>query len=101
MDCHESLMQRRRKRNRAAAPTKKPAPGVKLDKSLPSLPPEEADHARLADDLLPDTYAEPVTEGSSRGAAPALDAGRLPGSSGTRAAADQGNIPFTKLRDTY
>ncbi|PIG79300.1 Rho GTPase activator Rga [Aspergillus arachidicola] len=91
MDCHESLMQRRRKRNRAAAPTKKPAPGVKLDKSLPSLPPEEANHARLADDLLPDTYAEPVTEGSSRGAAPALDAGRLP-SSGTRAAADQDNL---------
>lgn len=101
MDCHESLMQRRRKRNRAAAPTKKPAPGVKLDKSLPSLPPEEADHARHTEDLIPDAYAELVTEGSSRGAVPALDAGRMPGSSGTPTAADQGNIPLRKLRDTY
>ncbi|KAE8394893.1 hypothetical protein BDV23DRAFT_126874 [Aspergillus alliaceus] len=93
MDCHESLMQRRRKRNRAAAPTKKSAPGVKLDKSLPSLPPEEAGHAAgLADDLVADAYAEPVTDGTSRGAAPVLDAGRMQDSSNPRAAADQDNL---------
>lgn len=40
MDCHESLMQRRRKKTRSATVSKKSASaGVKLDKSLPSLPP--------------------------------------------------------------
>lgn len=40
MDCHESLMQRRRKKKAAAAAASKKQPsGVKLDKSLPSLPP--------------------------------------------------------------
>ncbi|KAE8348837.1 hypothetical protein BDV28DRAFT_75677 [Aspergillus coremiiformis] len=93
MDCHESLMQRRRKRNRAAAPTKKAGPGVKLDKSLPSLPPEEANLvSRPTDDLVSDSYADPVIEGASRGAAPALDAGRMQGSPVTRTATDQDNL---------
>ncbi|KAB8078142.1 hypothetical protein BDV29DRAFT_20951 [Aspergillus leporis] len=86
MDCHESLMQRRRKRNRAAAPTKKPGPGVKLDKSLPSLPPEISDQP--TDDAAADAYVEPmVTDGASRvAAATTLDRGRMQGSSGARTA---------------
>ncbi|KXG46818.1 Rho GTPase activation protein [Penicillium griseofulvum] len=40
MECHESLMARRRKRKAGGTSGKKPAgPNVKLDKSLPSLPP--------------------------------------------------------------
>ncbi|KAK1140757.1 Rho-type gtpase-activating protein [Aspergillus melleus] len=77
MDCHESLMQRRRKRNRAVPPAKKQAPNVKLDKSLPSLPPEEAESlSRSAEDPAADAYAGATTEVASRGAGPALDAGR-------------------------
>lgn len=56
MDCHDALMQRRRKR-RAAPQAKKPAPaGIKLDKSLPSLPPEEPE------DRAPEPRPEPSTE---------------------------------------
>ncbi|THC87530.1 hypothetical protein EYZ11_013025 [Aspergillus tanneri] len=77
MDCHESLMQRRRKRNRAAPPTKKQAPNVKLDKSLPSLPPEEAESlSHSTDDPLVDAYAGATTEVASRRAGSAPDAGR-------------------------
>ena len=86
MDCHESLMQRRRKRNRAAAANKR-QPGVKLDKSLPSLPPPEeleansraaaaAAAAAAADDPIADSY-DATTEVASRGAAPALDSARF------------------------
>jgi hypothetical protein len=98
MDCHESLMQRRRKRNRAAAPTKKPGPGVKLDKSLPSLPPEISDQP--TDDAAADAYVEPmVTDGASRvAAATTLDRGRMQGSSGARTA-DQGSSPPERLKD--
>lgn len=40
MDCHESLMQRRRKKSRTATGNKKSTTGgIQLDKSLPSLPP--------------------------------------------------------------
>lgn len=83
MDCHESLMQRRRKRNRAVPPSsKKQAPNVKLDKSLPSLPPEEAESlSRSTDDPAADAYAGATTEVASRGAGPALDAGRTQPSS--------------------
>ncbi|KAI9923789.1 hypothetical protein ASPWEDRAFT_501109 [Aspergillus wentii DTO 134E9] len=78
MDCHESLMQRRRKRNRGVAPSRKHPPGVKLDKSLPSLPPEDPESlSRPADDPAADSYADATTEVASRGAAPALDAGRV------------------------
>ncbi|KAE8148922.1 hypothetical protein BDV25DRAFT_157244 [Aspergillus avenaceus] len=90
MDCHESLMQRRRKRNRAPPPTKKPSPGVKLDKSLPSLPPEEADASRFPDDPSVDAYT--VQDETSRGATPALDAGRMRGSSDTRVPDHQDNL---------
>ncbi|KAL3494466.1 hypothetical protein BJX62DRAFT_40469 [Aspergillus germanicus] len=77
MDCHESLMQRRRKKNRGISSKKHSSPGVKLDKSLPSLPPEEAEamlHA--ADDISIDGYADGTTELASRRAGPALDAER-------------------------
>ena len=79
-------MQRRRKRNRAAAANKR-QPGVKLDKSLPSLPPPEeleansraaaaAAAAAAADDPIADSY-DATTEVASRGAAPALDSARF------------------------
>lgn len=66
MECHESLMQRRRKRNRGAPAAKKPTSvNAKLDKSLPSLPPtDETD--RLGDEIAPEAYVEPTTETASR-----------------------------------
>jgi hypothetical protein len=76
MDCHESLMQRRRKKNRAATSKKHTGPGIKLDKSLPSLPPEEVEsHPQAADDFSVDGYVDSSIEVSSRTAAPALDVG--------------------------
>ncbi|KAL4986214.1 hypothetical protein BDW68DRAFT_163740 [Aspergillus falconensis] len=76
MDCHESLMQRRRKKNRGVTSKKHSSPGIKLDKSLPSLPPEEVEsHAQAADDLSVDGYVDSSMEMGSRTAAPALDAG--------------------------
>lgn len=78
MECHESLMQRRRKRNRAAAANNRKQPaGIKLDKSLPSLPPEESETlaARPVEDPAADAYADATTEVASHGAAPALDSG--------------------------
>lgn len=67
-------MQRRRKRNRVAAANKKHPAGIKLDKSLPSLPPEEAEaQSRPIDDPVADAYADATTEIASHGAAPALD----------------------------
>lgn len=39
MDCHESLMARRRKRKAGGGSKKTSGPNAKLDKSLPSLPP--------------------------------------------------------------
>ncbi|PKY08822.1 chimaerin [Aspergillus campestris IBT 28561] len=92
MDCHESLMQRRRKRNRGATTSKKPpSSNVKLDKSLPSLPPQEAASLsrRVAEDLAADSYADATTEVASRGAAPALDAGKTPNAAAPRPAAEQ------------
>lgn len=47
MDCHESLMQRRRKKKATAANKRPGGPGVKLDKSLPSLPPNFEDTRSL------------------------------------------------------
>ncbi|KKK12695.1 hypothetical protein AOCH_000364 [Aspergillus ochraceoroseus] len=84
MDCHESLMQRRRKKNRGIASKKNASPGMKLDKSLPSLPPDEAEMMQAADDPSID-FADVATDLVSRRAAPALDVGR---SQGTRQAAD-------------
>jgi hypothetical protein len=77
MDCHESLMQRRRKKNRGLTSKKHSSPGVKLDKSLPSLPPEEAEAMlQAADDLSVDGYADSTVELSSRRGVLALDAER-------------------------
>ncbi|KAL4900333.1 hypothetical protein BDW74DRAFT_96424 [Aspergillus multicolor] len=77
MDCHESLMQRRRKKNRGVGASKKHAsPGIKLDKSLPSLPPEEAEQMmQAADDLSVDGFVDSA-EVNPRTTVPALDAGR-------------------------
>lgn len=51
MDCHESLMARRRKRKAGGSSGKRPAgPNVKLDKSLPSLPPHLLEEAQLIDE---------------------------------------------------
>ncbi|PYH81465.1 RhoGAP-domain-containing protein [Aspergillus uvarum CBS 121591] len=89
MDCHESLMQRRRKRK--AAPSRKQGPpGVKLDKSLPSLPPEEMEPvSRASDDQ--EAYSMPSGDTAAR-AAPALDAGRGPSSTPRPAAENQDNL---------
>lgn len=57
MDCHESLMQRRRKKKASAAGKRPGGPGVKLDKSLPSLPPSMAE-TRSIDEAASETYAE-------------------------------------------
>ncbi|KAL4950822.1 hypothetical protein BDW69DRAFT_171335 [Aspergillus filifer] len=76
MDCHESLMQRRRKKNRGASSKKHASPSVKLDKSLPSLPPQEAEAmVPVADDVSVDEYVDSTIEVGSRRLAPALDAG--------------------------
>ena len=71
-------MQRRRKRNRAAAANRKQPAGIKLDKSLPSLPPDESEAlaSRPVEDPAADAYADATTEVASQGAAPALDTGR-------------------------
>ncbi|KKA23304.1 Rho GTPase activator Rga [Rasamsonia emersonii CBS 393.64] len=64
MDCHESLMQRRRKKKTAAK-----KPNIQLDKSLPSLPPnaEAEDHfAREADKPAPKPHADVSPDPSSR-----------------------------------
>ncbi|KAJ5794080.1 Rho GTPase activation protein [Penicillium paradoxum] len=51
MDCHESLMARRRKRKAGGSSGKRPAgPNVKLDKSLPSLPPNLAEESQLMEE---------------------------------------------------
>ncbi|CAG8904252.1 unnamed protein product [Penicillium salamii] len=57
MECHESLMARRRKRKAGGSSGKRPAgPNVKLDKSLPSLPPHLLEEAQVADES-PSEYA--------------------------------------------
>lgn len=57
MDCHESLMQRRRKKKASAAGKRPGGPGIKLDKSLPSLPPS-MEETRSIDEAASETYAE-------------------------------------------
>ena len=57
MDCHESLMQRRRKKKASAAGKRPGGPGVKLDKSLPSLPPS-MEETRSIDEPATETYEE-------------------------------------------
>lgn len=70
MDCHESLMQRRRKRTRGAA-SKKSSSQAKLDKSLPSLPPH------LMAEAQNDAFVDSPSDGlRSRDTPGASDAGR-------------------------
>ncbi|PYH98535.1 Chimaerin and related Rho GTPase activating protein [Aspergillus ellipticus CBS 707.79] len=89
MDCHESLMQRRRKRKNVAPSRKQAPPGIKLDKSLPSLPSEEPEsRSRGSDDPVADAYVDAIPEAAVRGAAPALDAGRGRSASATHPVAD-------------
>ncbi|KAJ5160301.1 uncharacterized protein N7482_007305 [Penicillium canariense] len=57
MDCHESLMQRRRKKKASAAGKRPGGPGVKLDKSLPSLPPS-MEETRSIEETPSETYVE-------------------------------------------
>ncbi|KAL9114472.1 MAG: hypothetical protein Q9227_001553 [Pyrenula ochraceoflavens] len=66
MDCHESLMARRRKKTaRNNAQRQKAQNQVHLDKSLPSLPPTAAPEPPFSPELdipSPDPYADQVTE---------------------------------------
>lgn len=89
MECHESLMQRRRKRNRATPSRKPTSMNAKLDKSLPSLPPPD-DSDRLQNEVAPEAYVEPTTEtGPHRPAGPRPQ----PENSTPRQSADQGPGP--------
>lgn len=90
MDCHESLMQRRRKKKASAAASKRPpgptGPNMKLDKSLPSLPPK-FDEPRPLDETPSEAYAE----GPSDVAPVRTDPGDArPGSSASRPSTAQG-----------
>lgn len=61
-------MQRRRKRNRGGATqTKKTnSTNVKLDKSLPSLPPPDDSDKLQSDEIIPEADFEPPAEVASR-----------------------------------
>ncbi|KAJ5637462.1 hypothetical protein N7490_007341 [Penicillium lividum] len=61
MDCHESLMQRRRKKKATAASKRPGGPGFKLDKSLPSLPPSFED-TRSLEETPSEGYVEAAAE---------------------------------------
>ena len=65
MDCHESLMQRRRKKKASAAGKRPGGPGVKLDKSLPSLPPS-MEETRSIDEAASETHVEPTESSHGR-----------------------------------
>lgn len=93
MDCHDALMQRRRKKRAAASQTKRPAPaGVKLDKSLPELPPN-AEKELEAERRAREPHLEPSPEIPSRSRQAdyraAQDSGRIEGSP-ARQPANQG-----------
>lgn len=97
MDCHESLMQRRRKKKASAAASKRPpgpaGPGVKLDKSLPSLPPK-FDEPRPLDETPSEAYGEVTADNTPR--TDHGDAAR-PGSSASRPTTAQGNFMIPNL----
>ncbi|KAI2790055.1 hypothetical protein POX_d05559 [Penicillium oxalicum] len=98
MDCHESLMQRRRKK-KAGATTKRPgAPGVKLDKSLPSLPPS-MEETRSIDEAASDTNEVVETShGHSEGRG---DSSRADASSaGLQTATDNLLLPSSTYRSS-
>jgi hypothetical protein len=96
MECHESLMARRRKRKAGGSSGKKPpGPNVKLDKSLPSLPPHLLEEAQEMDGEnseytgTPDPNRMPET--------PDLNDER-PGSAISNQQADSGKNPFLQPR---
>ncbi|KAL1883465.1 Rho-type gtpase-activating protein [Paecilomyces lecythidis] len=61
MDCHESLMQRRRKKKTTQQAKRNPA-GIKLDKSLPAIPP--GDERKEPSQPRDETYGATSTETS-------------------------------------
>ncbi|KGO36833.1 Rho GTPase activation protein [Penicillium expansum] len=90
MECHESLMARRRKRKAGGTSGKKPAgPNVKLDKSLPSLPPHLLEEAQLMDEETSEYTGTP--DPSRMAETPDLNDER-PGSSVSNQQADSDNI---------
>ncbi|CAL5870994.1 uncharacterized protein PFLUO_LOCUS5236 [Penicillium psychrofluorescens] len=93
MDCHESLMQRRRKRTRGAA-SKKSSSQAKLDKSLPSLPPH------LMAEAQNDAFVDSPSDGlRSRDTPGASDAGRSE-TSPSRQASDSLILPSSTYRSS-
>ncbi|KAJ5740608.1 hypothetical protein N7493_000480 [Penicillium malachiteum] len=99
MDCHESLMQRRRKKKATAAASKRPpGPGVKLDKSLPSLPPNFEERQQMMEEDPSEAYLESTPEpASSR-----VDEANRPGSSASRptTASDNLILPSSTYRSS-
>ncbi|KAJ6143223.1 Rho GTPase activation protein [Penicillium samsonianum] len=90
MECHESLMARRRKRKAGGSSGKKPAgPNVKLDKSLPSLPPHLLEEAQLMEEEASEYTGTPDL--SRMAETPDLNDER-PGSSISNQQADSDNI---------
>lgn len=98
MECHESLMARRRKRKAGGTSGKKPAgPNVKLDKSLPSLPPHLLEEAQLMDEETSEYTGTP--DPSRMAETPDLNDER-PGSSVSNQQADSGKKLFLQPRCT-
>lgn len=96
MECHESLMARRRKRKAGANSGKKPAgPNVKLDKSLPSLPPHLLEEARLMEEENSEYTGTP--DPNRMAETPDLNDER-PGSSISNQQADSGKNLFLQPR---
>ena len=77
-------MQRRRKKKASAVGKRPGAPGVKLDKSLPSLPPS-LEETRLLDESPSETYPEATPDSSNNRMEPAGEDSR-PSSSPSRQA---------------
>lgn len=98
MECHESLMARRRKRKAGGTGGKKPAgPNVKLDKSLPSLPPHLLEESQRVDEETSEYTGTP--DPSRMSETPNLNDER-PRSSISNQQADSGKKPLLRLRFT-
>lgn len=96
MECHESLMARRRKRKAGGTSGKKPAgPNVKLDKSLPSLPPHLLEEAQLMEEENSEYTGTP--DPNRMAETPDLNDER-PGSSISNQQADSGKKLFLQPR---
>lgn len=98
MDCHESLMQRRRKKKATAAAKRPGGPGVKLDKSLPSLPPS-FEETRSLEETPSEGYVETTAE-----IAPTktdlVDGGQFESSSRPTTASDNMLLPSSTYRSS-